>query len=280
MLHAERDEIADDIDMLNELLYSDDQDEDDLEFPDDQQYHDGDPDEVDPPVESQVQNENIPPWASAPVYPPGSKVKPVAESVRVVTSEHIRMIKTISKRVGIGTAFAYEGVADRFVDYLVGEKFVTDGRDVFTNPHPDMHWFIIHYLNTECDTVDINGKPKPTSSVIKSWATAERIRAGLLYTFGTVHGRGKTPWRVNLSGSMQMQGNPVMCDPIGDYMISMRRRKAQAGETCRSSRAQTQTTTTKAATLSVGATSTNISNFTQSTLSLSIACFGRLTLSD
>jgi hypothetical protein len=62
------------------------------------------------------------------------------------------------------------------------------------------------------------------------------MRAAMTYAFGRIHGLGTMHWRrYELDGSMI--GNPSVSEGVSRYMLSLRRRKVQAGETATSARA-------------------------------------------
>ena len=60
----------------------------------------------------------------------------------------------------------------------------------------------------------------------------------MTYAFGRLHGLGTLPWHLSeVTGAMV--GNPSVSDTVSSYMVSLRRRKVQAGETQTSARAIT-----------------------------------------
>ncbi|KAJ7168719.1 hypothetical protein C8R46DRAFT_1218107 [Mycena filopes] len=236
LLDATAQEIEDDALFLDELVSDKDKDKDDEDYPTDAAFHDGDPDEIDPAEES----ENIDPARAnrTPRYPAGAQVKPVVEEIRM-SKEDIEFIRGISKRLSTGSVLGYEGEARRFLNFCVDKKLVTTAAEVFERPHPHVHYFFIKYVNHHCDTVFLNGDEKPTNLEVKSHATAERMRAAVLYTYAMIHLRGKKPWQASQTTPGAMEGNPIICDVVADFMISMRRRKAKAGQSSTSSKAMT-----------------------------------------
>ncbi|KAF8135303.1 hypothetical protein K438DRAFT_1472381, partial [Mycena galopus ATCC 62051] len=64
---------------------------------------------------------------------------------------------------------------------------------------------------------------------------AQKMRAAMTYAFGRIHRLGSTPWQEEPVPS----GNPSVSEIVSSYMVSLRRRKVQAGETAVSSRAIT-----------------------------------------
>ncbi|KAJ7255530.1 DNA breaking-rejoining enzyme, partial [Mycena haematopus] len=87
-----------------------------------------------------------------------------------------------------------------------------------------------------CDIIDLAGRPIPKDKVVPTYAHAQKMRAAMTYAFGHVHRLGSTPWQ----DSPVPSGNPSVSNIVSSYMISLRRRKVQAGETSVSSRAITQ----------------------------------------
>ena len=62
--------------------------------------------------------------------------------------------------------------------------------------------------------------------------------AATTYGFGCLHSCGNVPWRKSeLTGNWI--GNPSVSEAVSTYMISLQRRKVQAGETPTSARALT-----------------------------------------
>ena len=56
------------------------------------------------------------------------------------------------------------------------------------------------------------------------------MRAAMTYAFGRLHGLRTLPWHQSeVTGAMV--GNPSVSDTVSSYMVSLRRRKVQAGET-------------------------------------------------
>ncbi|KAJ7913809.1 hypothetical protein B0H13DRAFT_1532479, partial [Mycena leptocephala] len=91
-------------------------------------------------------------------------------------------------------------------------------------PHPDSPYWIAHWVNQACDVIDVDGKSIPPQQVQSSYGTAQKMRAALSYTFGTVHSHGRTPWHKSET-SGQWVGNPSISNLVGDYLPSLRRRK-------------------------------------------------------
>ncbi|KAL1659746.1 hypothetical protein GGF50DRAFT_64647, partial [Schizophyllum commune] len=90
-----------------------------------------------------------------------------------------------------------------------------------------------------CDSINFrDGTPKAATEQRSSASTAEKLRAGLTYLFGILCSLGTNKWRVDpVTG--QPSGNPSISETVSRYMVSLKKRKAQAGETAMSARAIT-----------------------------------------
>ena len=77
------------------------------------------------------------------------------------------------------------------------------------------------------------------------------------YAFGRLHGLGTLPWHKSETTG-QMVGNPSVSDTVSSYMVSLRRRKVQAGETPTSARAITPVFHSKRAPISICADALSI----------------------
>ncbi|KAJ3768186.1 DNA breaking-rejoining enzyme, partial [Lentinula raphanica] len=87
-----------------------------------------------------------------------------------------------------------------------------------------------------CDTVNLDGNPIPAGTERSTYTHAQKMRAAATFGFGRIHGLGMQAWHVSeLTG--QMLGNPSVSETVSTYMLSLRRRKTQAGDTPTSARA-------------------------------------------
>ncbi|KDR69979.1 hypothetical protein GALMADRAFT_47239, partial [Galerina marginata CBS 339.88] len=95
------------------------------------------------------------------------------------------------------------------------------------------------YIFGSCDMISLDGKPATGSR--GSYGHAQKMRASMTHMFSRVCGIGKQSWRRTTSqdGRTRMEGNPSISDKVATYMVSLRRRKVQAGETATSARAIT-----------------------------------------
>lgn len=85
----------------------------------------------------------------------------------------------------------------------------------------------------------IDGTVRPASEKAATYATAQKMRAAMNYAFGVLLELGRQPWVESPStdGTRLMTGNPSMSELLAKYMVSLHRRKVQAGEVAQSARA-------------------------------------------
>ncbi|KAF8872930.1 hypothetical protein CPB84DRAFT_1896096, partial [Gymnopilus junonius] len=89
-----------------------------------------------------------------------------------------------------------------------------------------------------CDMMGLDGKP--VTRLRASYGHAQKMRASMTHYFGRVLGLGSQAWRQNTKqGRTRTKGNPSISEKVATYMLSLRRRKVQAGETATSARAIT-----------------------------------------
>ncbi|KAF9056888.1 hypothetical protein BDP27DRAFT_1197085, partial [Rhodocollybia butyracea] len=89
-----------------------------------------------------------------------------------------------------------------------------------------------------CDEINLDGTPKDPSVERASYTHAQKMRAAATFGFGRMHNLGMLAWhRSEITGSML--GNPSVSETLSSYMLSLRRRKIQKGETTTSARAVT-----------------------------------------
>ncbi|KAH7871393.1 uncharacterized protein C8R40DRAFT_1054560, partial [Lentinula edodes] len=83
-----------------------------------------------------------------------------------------------------------------------------------------------------------DGKAIPTTRERSTYTHAQKMRAAATFGFGRVHGLGMQAWhRSEVSG--KTLGNPSVSETVSTYMLSLRRRKTQSGDTPTSARAVT-----------------------------------------
>ncbi|KAJ7755953.1 hypothetical protein B0H16DRAFT_1266184, partial [Mycena metata] len=95
-----------------------------------------------------------------------------------------------------------------------------------------------------CDVIDIEGNPISRDEERPTYAHAQKMRAAMSYAFGRLQRIGLVPWQEPRTASGHPTGNPSVSEIVSSYMVSLRRRKVQAGETSVSSRAITEVRST------------------------------------
>ncbi|KAJ3727517.1 hypothetical protein C8R42DRAFT_754999 [Lentinula raphanica] len=87
-----------------------------------------------------------------------------------------------------------------------------------------------------CDLIKLDGSPVASNKERSTYTTAQKMRAAATFGFGRMCGLGNLAWhRSEFSG--QMLGNPSVSETVSSYMLSLRRRKVDSGETPTSARA-------------------------------------------
>ncbi|PIL33099.1 hypothetical protein GSI_04548 [Ganoderma sinense ZZ0214-1] len=96
---------------------------------------------------------------------------------------------------------------------------------------------IVAWIMDRADDVDIStGEEKPLSIPRVSYDYAQKMRAAISHKFAREFKCGSHPWTENpLTG--RFTGNPSLSMTVSQYMISLRRRRARAGEPITSARA-------------------------------------------
>lgn len=88
-----------------------------------------------------------------------------------------------------------------------------------------------------CDSIALDGSG-PSTGPQSSYSHAQKMHASMTYTFGRVCKVGNACWQPSESGTSGT-GNPSVSMEVATYMVSLRRRKVQGGETATSARAIT-----------------------------------------
>ncbi|KAH7875495.1 uncharacterized protein C8R40DRAFT_1044886, partial [Lentinula edodes] len=85
-----------------------------------------------------------------------------------------------------------------------------------------------------CDLIKLDGTPVLEER--STYTHAQKMRAAATFGFGKIHGLGMQAWHQSeVSG--KMLGNPSVSETVSTYMLSLRRRKTQKGDTPISARA-------------------------------------------
>ncbi|KAG2130842.1 uncharacterized protein EDB93DRAFT_68431 [Suillus bovinus] len=90
-----------------------------------------------------------------------------------------------------------------------------------------------------CDSLNLDGSPKPSTKDRGTYGHAQKMRASMTYAFGKLHGLGNMHWHESDAGDGTMVGNPSISVEVSSFMCSLRRRKIQASEVANSARAIT-----------------------------------------
>ncbi|KAF8234171.1 hypothetical protein L208DRAFT_1111973, partial [Tricholoma matsutake] len=89
-----------------------------------------------------------------------------------------------------------------------------------------------------CDELQLDGNPKPSTTICGTYSHAQKMCASMTYMFGHIYGLGSLPWHKNeITG--KMVGNPSVSQMVSSYMLSLRLQKVRAGETTTSAHAIT-----------------------------------------
>ncbi|KIK62863.1 hypothetical protein GYMLUDRAFT_134120, partial [Collybiopsis luxurians FD-317 M1] len=97
---------------------------------------------------------------------------------------------------------------------------------------------LVAWIMDSCDSIKLNGEEHPQNEIRKGYVHAQKMRAAATFAFGRLFGKGHIPWAVSeMTGNMV--GNPSVSELVSAYMVSLRRRKVQAGEEQTSARAIT-----------------------------------------
>lgn len=86
----------------------------------------------------------------------------------------------------------------------------------------------------------LDGSARPTGyKPPATYSHAQKMRAAMTYMFGAVIGLGLANWHSvdTADGSVLMRGNPSVSQGVSSFMMSLRRRKTQYGESTQSARA-------------------------------------------
>jgi hypothetical protein len=79
-------------------------------------------------------------------------------------------------------------------------------------------------LPCRCDELQLDGKPKPSTTIRGTYSHAQKMRASMTYMFSRIYGLGSLPWHKNETTG-RMIGNPSVSQTVSSYMLSLRCRK-------------------------------------------------------
>ncbi|KAH9164835.1 hypothetical protein EDB89DRAFT_1842122, partial [Lactarius sanguifluus] len=120
-------------------------------------------------------------------------------------------------------------------EFLTRKNIVRPSEFFSDEPHQYAPQFIVVWIMNECDELNLDGKKRLSTQVRATYGTAQKMRASMTYAFGRIHGLGSMHWQRGSDG--RMVGNPSVSEVVSRYMLSLHRRKVQAGETATSARA-------------------------------------------
>ncbi|KAF7779026.1 hypothetical protein Agabi119p4_3374 [Agaricus bisporus var. burnettii] len=156
-----------------------------------------------------------------------------------IDAEFREMINAASRGVTDKTADEYRRLMASCEEYLRKNNFISPDTVFFSSaPLQDGPHLVVAWIMNSCDEINLNGTPRPISEVRSSYTHAMKMRAAMTYAFGRLHQLGNIPWHFN-EASGRMEGNPSVSSVVSTYMLSLRRRKVQAGEAPVSARAIT-----------------------------------------
>ncbi|KAL1726304.1 hypothetical protein EV714DRAFT_276702 [Schizophyllum commune] len=169
-----------------------------------------------------------------------------AESVggiRGKVSNTFKAIHRAAQSITGKTLKEYERIAREYVQWLQTSDrvpaYITAASDWAENPHEDTPLYIVLFIGERCDSIcfDTNTE-KPPSVLRLSFATAQKLRAGITHFYGIEHNLGNLVWYKDACSNAWV-GNPSISPLVSRYMTGLSHRKAQAGEAPTSARAIT-----------------------------------------
>ncbi|KAK7440599.1 hypothetical protein VKT23_016947 [Stygiomarasmius scandens] len=147
------------------------------------------------------------------------------DNVRIM----VEKIRKFSTGVSEKTLTEYSRLIVHCENFIQEQNLLPPGTPFFRDsPHVNSPEMLSCWIMDECDNLNMDGSPKAASKRRNGWSKAQKMRAAAAYAFGRLHGRGKNPWQVLPGG--QTLGNPSSSDAVQSYMVSLRKRKAEAGE--------------------------------------------------
>ncbi|KAN0137248.1 hypothetical protein V8E53_004958 [Lactarius tabidus] len=150
--------------------------------------------------------------------------------------ELLSTVNEVSKGVSDGTHAEYRRLISQCEEFLDQRELVPRGQFFSNRPHKYAPQLIVVWIMKECDEINLDGSKRPSDEVRATYGTAQKMRAAMTYAFGRLHGLGTMHWQCStFDGSMV--GNPSVSESVSRYMLSLHRRKVQAGETATSARA-------------------------------------------
>ncbi|KAF7306269.1 hypothetical protein MIND_00417800 [Mycena indigotica] len=187
--------------------------------------------DMDMDVDDQIHNfSNLPSKANAGPINVGDMKKVIAEA---------------SKGVIEATDATYRRLITQCEKFMQEKGFISQGKSFFSpTPSSDAPAFIIAWIMTECDDIELDGTSKPATKVRASYSHAQKMRAAATYGFGRVADLGSRPWEQVETFDAGVRkwryaGNPSVSESVSRYMVTLRKKKVRAGEVATSARAIT-----------------------------------------
>ncbi|KAK7043085.1 hypothetical protein VNI00_008439 [Paramarasmius palmivorus] len=152
---------------------------------------------------------------------------------------NLGIVKEFSKGVSDSTLTGYQSLMNQLEKWVHDHNLIPQDDKFFRpEPHEDTPDMISAWIMDACDTIKLDGTVRPKLEARKSWSHAQKMRASATFGFGRLHGLGTLTWhRSEVSG--KMLGNPSVSHQVSQYMVSLHRRKVNAGEEATSARAIT-----------------------------------------
>ncbi|KAJ3562539.1 hypothetical protein NP233_g9507 [Leucocoprinus birnbaumii] len=157
--------------------------------------------------------------------------------------ELMSSVHAVLRGVSDQTHATYQRLMKQCERILRERNYINDTAEFFSDsPKRLAPYHIVLWIQDACDTVKYNGSggyvDRPSSEFRLSYTHAMKMRAAATYGFGRVHQLGDVAWYHN-PASDSWRGNPSLSALVSTYMVSLRRRKVQAGEAPVSARAIT-----------------------------------------
>ncbi|KAJ7606583.1 hypothetical protein DFH06DRAFT_1019210, partial [Mycena polygramma] len=124
--------------------------------------------------------------------------------------------------------------------YLIEKKYLKPGETYYReNPPDDWPTLLIAWIMDACDSRNSDGTLKDPSVQRSTFTHAQKMRAAVSFRFARIQSAAGITWHKS-EVSSKMVGNPATATVVSKYFVSLKRRKAQAGEATTSARAVTQ----------------------------------------
>ncbi|KAG2054583.1 hypothetical protein BDR06DRAFT_845223, partial [Suillus hirtellus] len=101
-------------------------------------------------------------------------------------------------------------------------------------PWCDTPWLIVAWIMNMCDSINLDGIPKPSHIEWGTYGHAQKMQVSMMYVFGQLNGLGNLTWHESDMGGGLMVRNPLISIEVSSYMCSLCRHKVQGGEAANS----------------------------------------------